>query len=306
VGSGNTVTASGADEWAEMVTSAAYYGYSHGHTFGVFSPNNEEDWGANEGIVMSAAVYASAMNKVASRLDALGMTSVRLIGPETANTVASYVTAMAGYPNLMAKIDHFDFHSYSGTTGGASGLVSSYSGKDFWMSEFSIFDHAFALLNLNAAGIMMWDAYDSVYNHAVLNGHGSSSGNDAGNAPAWIDYNDSTKVYAPRTSFYQFGQLFKYLPLGAQRVDVTSSNGSVLAAAFVHPTSGVVTICGKNNTGSTQIIGGTLAGTPAVSALHFSQTTTTSNMTSGPNVPVTNGTFYVTVPAGSVFTLTTM
>jgi hypothetical protein len=59
---GNQVTTSTQEnEWAEEVTSAAYYGYSHGHTFGLFSPNNEEDLTtSNEGIGMSPAVMPPA------------------------------------------------------------------------------------------------------------------------------------------------------------------------------------------------------------------------------------------------------
>jgi hypothetical protein len=164
---GTTVsTAAQENEWAEEVVSSAYYGYTHGHTFGVFSPNNEEDWGHNEGIIMSASVYGDAMNMVAQRLDALGMSSVRLLGPETSGINSPYSDAMASHPLLLSKVDHFDYHNYGGIVGTAPSIAAGY-GKDFWISEFSVFDHTFDFLDLNTPGMMMWDAYDSVYNHAV-------------------------------------------------------------------------------------------------------------------------------------------
>ena len=58
---GATLDATQKDEWVEEVLSAAYYGYTHGHTFGLFSPDNEEDISHNEGITMSSTLYADAI-----------------------------------------------------------------------------------------------------------------------------------------------------------------------------------------------------------------------------------------------------
>src|SRR4051812_41222567 len=81
---GGSSLASGQDaEFVEEVLSAAYYGYSHGHTFGLFSPNNEMDISYNEGVTMSDTRYADILNRLAGRMDALGMSGVKLLGPET-------------------------------------------------------------------------------------------------------------------------------------------------------------------------------------------------------------------------------
>ncbi len=305
---GGQMAASKEDEWAETVVSAAYYGYSHGHTFGMFSPNNEEDIARHEGIGMTAAIYAASMNKVATRLDALGMSSVRLVGPETSDTLSSYVSALAGYPNVLSKLDHFDFHNYSGSTDNALSVISGYPGKDFWMSEYSQFEHSWNLLDQQSSGLLMWEAYDSVYNHAVLNGLGTAPGNDidAGH-PGWIAYDANTKVYTPRKMFYQFGQLFKWTPLGTQMVDAQTSKSTLEAEAFVHPTSGVITIVGENTSSSTAVIGGTLKNAPTTNVLHYTFTNASNNMATGSDVTVTaGGTFTASVPANTVFTLTTM
>ena len=61
------------------------------------------------------------------------------------------------------------------------------------MTEFSDPAHIFGLLSQNPAGLQVWDAYDSVYNHAILAGRGSTPPNDSGPTPAlfslrWIIY----------------------------------------------------------------------------------------------------------------------
>lgn len=305
---GNTITTTTqTNEWVEMVTSEAYYGYTHGHTFGLFSPNNEEDILANEGITMSGTVYGDAMNKVALKLDALGLTNIRLLGPETA-TPNIYWDNMQPYSTLMGKIDHLDFHSYTQSTNGADADVKAAYGttKNFWISEFALFDDVFPLLTQGPSAIMMWDAYDSVYNHAIVNGHGSTPPNDTGNAPPQIAYNTTTKVYTPRQSFYQFRQVFKYVQPGAKRVSITSSKTGVKAVAFVNTTTGAITIVGYNTTASQQVIGGTMTNVPAASTFHYSRTNSSSNMAAGSDVNISGGAFTATVPANTVFTLTTL
>jgi O-glycosyl hydrolase len=305
---GINVSSAQTDEWAEMVTSAAYYGYSHGHTFGNFAPNNEMDWGHNEGITMTAAVNAAAMNKVATRLDALGLTSMRLVVPEVAQTCngITYWNQLANFPNVMAKVDHMALHDYSGGTCSALGSLqgSAYPTKNLWMSEFSIFDQAFPLLDQGASGLLMWDGYESVYNHGIVNGLGSSPGNDAGNAPALIAYNQSTGVYTPRKSMYQFGQLFKYVPKGSVKIGTSRSGGTGYTYAFYDQSSGRVTIMGQNTGTGSDTITTNLTNLPPVSSFQYYQTNSTQNMQRGTDVAVTGSSFTFTVPANTIYTLT--
>jgi O-glycosyl hydrolase len=304
---GGTVSASQEDEWAEMVTSAAYYGYSHGHTFGLFSPNNEEDWGFNEGIVMSASVYAASLNKVSQRLDALGLSSIRLLGPEVAvvGNLSSYVNAMKTFPAVMAKVDHLDQHNYSGDTGTGSTTAAN-AGKNFWQSEFTDFSQSFSYLNGGASALMVWEAFDSVYNHGIINGLGSSPGNDDGFGPAPIAYNSSTGVYTPRKTFYQFGQIFKFIPAGSVKVAASTSSGSITTQAYYHQASNKVTIVGQNTSASAITLSGSLSNVGTQSALELYYTDNGSaNMQQLSNVAVSGGAFTFSAPANSVFTLTT-
>jgi hypothetical protein len=305
-GGNQITTAAQESEWAEEVVSAAYYGYSHGHTFGLFSPNNEEDFTtSNEGIGMSAAVYAAAMNMVATRLDALGMSSVRLLGPEAGNvdSVSSYASAMKAYPNLMAKIDHMDAHNYGGYLSSAVSSSTS-AGKDFWLSEYTDFNQTFSLLDGGSSGLMVWEGFDSIYNHAIVNGKGTAPGNDDDFGGAPIAYNATTKTYTPRLSFYQFSQLFKFVSPGSVKIGSSSNSASINAEAFTYAPTGKLTIFGQNTSASSQTLSIALNNiTNLPATLAYYQTNSTSNMAQGANVAVSGGTATVTVPANTVFTL---
>lgn len=152
----------------------------------------------------------------------------------------------------------------------------------------------------------MWEAYDSVYNHAVVNGYGTDPGNDSlpfGNTPL-IAYNKTTGVYTPRNEFYYFGQMFRWIPIGAQRVYASSGNSSVKIEAFQDPSTTRLTLVGQNTSGSAQTVAIALDNLAAPTSLQYSQTNSGSHMAQGADVPVSGGSATVTVPANTVFTLT--
>jgi hypothetical protein len=301
---GNSLAPGMEDEFVEEVLSAAYYGYSHGHTFGLFSPNNEMDISANEGVAMSDTRYADVLDRLAGRMDALGMTGVRLLGPESCCNVG-YADPMKSYPTLMADLAHFDFHNYSGDDNGAAGAVAG-TGKDFWISEYATWDQTFTYLDQGAAGLQMWEAYDSVYNHAVLNGHGSDPGNDSltfGDTPL-IAYDKTNGTYTPRKEFYYFGQLFKWVPIGAQRIYAHSGDNDVKIEAFQDQATHRVTLVGENNSDSAQPLSIALNNLAATTTFQYYQTNSDSHMAQGADVPVSADSATVTVPANTTFTLT--
>ena len=132
------------DEWVETVASVAYYARNNRHIqFGLFAPNNESDWDGIEGIRMNSAQHARVMRKLAQKLDAIGLGDLRLVGPDTAavaSGVNDYIPALMAEPAVMAKLDHFTLHNYSGDSGGADSAIrnSAYPGRNFWMTELSI------------------------------------------------------------------------------------------------------------------------------------------------------------------------
>jgi chitodextrinase len=305
---GNTVSnQTQLNEWVEMVTSEAYWGYSHGHTFGQFSPDNEMDISSNEGVTMNTTLYANGLNQIASRFDSLGVSGIHLIGPDTTNpdsTFSNYASAMKTYPAVMSKLDHFAAHSYFGTTGSMDSIASN-AGKDFWMTEFTDFDDSFSLLNQNAAAILVWEGFDSVYNHAIVNGRGSQPGNDDEFGTAPIAYNASTKTYTPRLQFYQFGQLFKYVPVGAVRVSASSSDSTLQTVAFTDASSGRFTLVGNNTSSNSHNVTISLSNIPNLPAsLQYYFTNSSNNMTQGSDVNASGGSITLTVPANTTFTLT--
>jgi O-glycosyl hydrolase len=294
------------DEYAETMAAEAYWGYSHGHTFGYFSPNNEMDISANEGVSMSDTQWADVMNRIAVRLNNLGLTGVKILGPETCCTIG-YFDAMKNYPTLMAKLDHFDFHDYTGQDYGAANAIAG-TGKDFWVSEYSNPDQMFTYLDQGASGLLMWEAYDSVYNHAILNGHGSAPGNDSlsfGDTPV-LAYNKTAKTYTPRTEFYEYEHLFKFVPIGSVRIGATSSSGNVRAEAFKDPVSGRVTIMGDSGDSSSDTITINLANVPSSPSYDVYQTATNSGyqFTKTATSSVSNNSVTITVAAGALFTAT--
>src|SRR5262249_59511538 len=136
------------------------------------------------------------------------------------------------------------------------------------------FDQTFTYLEHGAAGLLMWEAYDSVYNHAVLNGHGRAPGNDSlsfGDTPL-LAYNATTKTYSPRSQFFLFGQLFKWVPIGAQRIGASSGTTSIKLEAFQDPATSRLSLVGQNTSSSAQTLNLSLANVAAPTSLQYSQT----------------------------------
>lgn len=303
---GTTIPNNMEDEAVEMITTMVYYSRNTaGVHFGILDPFNEMDWGHNEGPTLSAAKYVRLMEKISTKLDAMGLSDIRFLGPNTADTgaaVNTYIPAMMASSIIMNKTDHFGLHSYGGGTGGADNMISnsSFPSRNFWMTEYAEPFQAFSLLDENASGLIVWEGFDSVYNHAILNGLGSEPGNDdVGSVP--IAYNKNTKVYTRRKEFYQDKQIFKYLVPGSVRIDTT---GSVNAHAFYHAGTGRVTIIAHRNGASAQTVSVHLTNIPRPQHFEYYKTDSTNNFTRGTDVTVAGGYCQFVIPAGGIVTLT--
>ena len=272
---------------------------------------NEPDWDGLEGPQVDQWQYARVLQKLSVKLDAMGLSDLRFIGPNTAQVttgVDTYLPELFANSVVMSKLDHFGLHNYNGQTGGADARIkgSAYPQKTFWMTELSIPEQIFTMIGQGAAAAQIWDAYDSVYNHGILAGRGSTPPNDAGNLPALMSYNATSGVYSARSQFYQMAT-FRYVMPGSVRIGATESNSSLTVYAFRHPTTGRVTIVGRNIGGSSITLNGSLSSVGSVGALQFYQTSISNNynsFTRGSDAVVTGGSFIVTVPANSYFTLT--
>jgi O-glycosyl hydrolase len=307
---GSHINTTAEDEWVEMVVSLVYYGrVTRGLQIGLFAPMNEPDWDGIEGPNVDQWQYARLMRKLSQKLDAVGLSSVRLVGPDTAQIgtgVTGYMPELMRDSVAMSKIDHFGFHNYAGDSGGADAAIksSAYPGKNFWITEVTNIWDILAHLSQGPSAIMVWDAYDSVYNHAILAGRGTTPPNDVGNGPPLVAYNTSTRVYTPRKGFYECAQLFKFVQPGSQRVRATTSSSSLTLYAFHHGTTGQFTVVGRSTSTSSQVLTGTLQNLQGVTSLKFYQTTGSQNLQPGADVPVNAGSFSATIAANAVFTLT--
>ena len=207
----------------------------------------------------------------------------------------------------MGKLDHFALHNYAGDSGGADAAIksSAYPGKNFWITEVSNAWDIMTHLGQNPSATLVWDAYDSVYNHAILAGRGSLPPNDVGNGPPLLQYDSSTGIYTRRPPFYQIEHIFRFVPKGSVRIGATESNAALQIYAFRHQASGRLTIVGRNTGGSAITVQGSLSGLTAVSGFQFYQTSGGFYFQRGSDVMVTKGAFVFTAPSNSFFTLTT-
>ncbi|HVR19169.1 MAG TPA: hypothetical protein VMS65_05730, partial [Polyangiaceae bacterium] len=304
---GADVSASMIDEWVETVASVAYYGrVTRGLRFGMFSPSNEIDWDGIEGPRMSAQTFATALRRLAQKLDTLGLSDLRLIGPETADInsgLGAYRQAMMAEPIVMQKLAAFALHNYVGSTGGARTILdaSAYPFERFWISELSLIEHVFLSVGGDASAVLVWDGYDSVYQHAILANRGTVPPNDAGNGPALLAYSTATHGYTPRRIYYDFAQLAKWVAPGSVRIGAREDLTDLEAFAFRSAATGRVTIVGRNS-GTARTL--SLSGLGGFSSLDHFRTSSSEKLTELADVVLTNGSASVSVPSGSVFTLT--
>jgi hypothetical protein len=329
MGGGVTNSAS-ESEWVEMIATLLYYARTTAQVqFAMVDPMNETDWDGIEGPQVSAAQYVRLLHNLSLKLDAMGLGDIHFVGPTTAivgTGVGTYLPQMLSDSVIMGKVDHFGLHDYSGNTGGANAAIkgSAYPNKNFWMTEYGVPADSFSFLGQNASATLMWEAYDSVYNHALWRGANapstcapspacsSTAPNDdflntsnCCGIPAPLAYNASTGTYSARQQFYQM-QTFRYIRPGSIRIGASASGLTVYA--FRHPATGQVTIVGRNTGASSIKLSGSLSGVGAVGVLQFYQTSISDNYSSftrGADAIVTGGSFVVTVPVNSYFTLTT-
>ncbi|MBI3331950.1 hypothetical protein HYZ99_03245 [Candidatus Peregrinibacteria bacterium] len=305
-GGSDLPTATAEDEWVETVTAVASYARNNrGLQFGLFAPTNEPDWDIYEGVRMDAFQLPRVFEKLANKLDAIGLGDLRLVGPDTAAVctgVNSYVPEITGNATVMNKLDHFSFHNYAGDSCGAGAAMPP--GKNFWITEVSNIWDTLAHIGQGPSAILVWDGYDSVYNHATRAGRGSTPPNDVGNGTALLSYDTGTRTYTPRKAFYEFAQLFKFVPGGSRRIAANEGNGNVTIYAFHHSATGRVTIVGRNAGAGDVNFSATLANLPAVPMLEFYVTDNSNNFTRGADIPVSGNAFSFTAPGNSVFTLT--
>ena len=303
MGTDTTISQANEDEWVETMASLMYYARNTAHVnFGMIDPMNETDWDGIEGPQVGATQYVRMLHKLSVRLDALGLSDIRFLGPCTASVstgVGTYIPAMLADSVVKAKMAHFGLHTYSGDAGGAASVVQG-TGVNFWMTETADPAQVISLVGQGPSAVQVWEGFDSVYNHAILAGRGTTAPNDdVGFVP--LAYNSTTGIYTKRNYFYQDQALFKFVTPGSVRIAAAEST-SVILFAFYHQASGRVTIIGQNP-GSATSFTTTLSNLPALTTMEFYQATSSAFQRLA-DVTVTGGTSFTFSAPSGFFTLT--
>ena len=295
------ITAGLEDEWAETIASLVYYAkVTRGLQFTLLGPANEVDWDGIEGPQVDQWQYALLLHKLAQKLDAIGLSDIRFVGPDTADInsgVNAYLPQLLADSVVMAKLQHFGFHNYADVAGGADAAIkgSAYPNRDYWVTEAGFGndyygpDHLMTQMKNGAASAGVWDAYTSAYNHRPNDGD------------PMIDLMSGTWV--PEPSFYAFKQLFKFAQPGATRIGATGSASNLLALAFQNVATGQITVVGHNQTGG-RTLKIAFSNLPVMSALQFYMTTTSRHFERQPDVTTVNSVATITVDTDAYFTLT--
>src|SRR2546422_2420565 len=194
-----------ADEWVEMILSYVYYArFTRNLSFGRLAPFNESDWDCKEGICADGPTLALVLDKMARRLDALGLGDLRFIQPDTATADAaanSHISEMMRYPALMSKVEDFGFHNYAGYDATVPSVIaqSAYADRGFWVTEHVLgntqdlvmVENLMNHIDAGATAALVFKAYDQQDNH-----------HPPGEDVAKGMLAESGGVYTPRKSFY--------------------------------------------------------------------------------------------------------
>jgi O-glycosyl hydrolase len=324
------------EDYAKMLASALIYARKNQNLqFTVVPPLNEPDIAQNTGVYLpgKATQYITLVNDLARLLDTNGMSDVRFSSPNLATIQTSWMATMMQDSYFMSKLAHFGLHSYVGNTPGPSGVEafiqqSAYPHTPFWMSEFNVWCHsclngtggdgswtnaqavASALLSHLADGAsaaLVYEAYDSIYN-----GYYAGTGQDVpGTWGFWglfavDDIYAAHKTYTPRKQFYTMAQITRFVPPGAQRIDVSGAGIPLTVLGFYNTNNGQFTLTGVNTNHSAVSLTCRLTSLPASGSLELYYTDSTNNLFDSGAVPINDHAFTATVPPDCVFTLATI
>jgi O-glycosyl hydrolase len=308
------------DEWVEMIASLLIYARDReGLAIDLLAPLNEIDVGPPEGPKVGAEQYAGLMHRLSLRLDELGLGDVRLVVPDLtfSSNAKQYLPPLLADDLVAGKVAAFAVHDYGGDIADMRGILDASTHPDarFWMSEYSQWcaacekidkhteswslgaDTASFLLRYLARGAgaaLLYDGVDGYYIH-----HGRFQ--------AWgiLAYNPDTGEFAPRTRFNTSAQIFRFVRPGMVRIAAEESSGGLSLLAFLDPSSGALSIVGRNPTAHPVTLNATLSGLSAPPALTRYETTAAANMSQGVAFSPA-GSFSVQIAADSVFAISSL
>jgi len=313
------------EEFVESIAALLYYARNTAKIqFALVSPLNETDIvsstkGADhpDGIVEGpnipdATQVVRIIEKLARKLDAIGMSDVRFVAPDAAGDqlFKSCFEEMVKDSYLMDKLAYWGVHDYGTNAKNYFNIINTHANpnKSFWVTEMAGIGNLLGQLGDSASSYIFWDGFDCVYQHARRNGYGSAPPND------WVfwfgpevgkpllEYLPSTNSWSPRKQFYQFAQVFKFVKPGARLIGSIVNDSSLIVRSFLNP-DGQVVIVGLNSDKESITLNGTLTNMPAIGRLAMTYTNSEKNLQKGSDICLDNNEMKVNIPPDCVFTL---
>ncbi|MCW3118167.1 MAG: hypothetical protein JWM28_2249 [Chitinophagaceae bacterium] len=308
------------EEYVEMLASFFYYAKNKKRLqFGLISPTNESDW-RKEGPKLDPRHYAIVMRKLIDRMASLGMGDVQYVGPDPADMkrgIKEYIPELMKDPLIMAKMAHFGVHSYGGYYADIDSALkhSAYPHSGFWVTEWNewrdglddgvvgVNDYNFAaecvnhlldLLQHGATGMMVWEGYDSYYEH-----HAPSPFSYWG----ILAYDHQHKTYSPRKHLYAISQVSAFIKSGSWQTGNAISLDSVRVLSFYDSTSQSLVITGINRRKTPLTLEIALANLPAIHHLELYYTNEQLNFQRNTDIIVSSHHASPAIPANCIFTL---
>jgi len=324
-GTDHTIAVNMEDELVESIAALLYYmRQTAGIQFTLVSPMNETDIMAMtrsarhpDGIVEGpnipeAVQYVRIVRKLAGKLDAIGMSDIRFVAPDSGGDrlFGDCLDEMVRDEYLMGKLKCWGVHQYGSDAGNYRNRIfkSSYPTRPFWVTETAGISNMLGQLDDNATAYIFWDGFDCVYQHGMRNGYGSVQPNDwvfwlAGEeGKPLIEYSESTESWKPRKQFFEHAQIMKFVRPGSIRIGITGQDSSLSAYAWLD-SDGNLVILGRNNSGRIAVVTGMLTALPAQKNMKLIFTNSTANLTERKDVILSGTGFTVSIPPESVFTL---
>lgn len=318
---GETVDAGKEDEFVEMLVSFLQYAtYRQQLKIGMLAPFNESDI-QKEGPRLNEHRYVNLLKKIMIRMKQSGMNDIRFVGPDAAdmkNNVRRYIPEMMKDSLVMTGIKVFAVHSYGGYYAPVDSLLknSAFPESKFWVTEWNAwrdglddgimteYNYTFAadcirylvdLLKNGAAAAMVWEGYDSYYDH---------------HAPSlfsyWgiLGYEKGTGKYIPRKHFYTISQISKYLQPGSWQIASNSSNKNIPAFAFFNPHTHTPALIGLNRSSSLVKADIALENLPPVATAELTYTDSVHNLQKQKIYrPDKKGKLIIDIPANCIYSI---
>jgi hypothetical protein len=238
------------DDLAVMLASLAEYAiHDLGLDFSLLAPLNEPDHDGKEGPQVSLGQFRVLLESLVRELDARGLRSVKIVGPDTAWGPARYVSALRS-SGALARVERFGIHGYGKPLQPVAGRPASRS----WVTETAQWcnscdtdgapdggEWAFASdggdlvledLGRGFGAVLLFEGFDGYYLH-----HASRS--------SWgMLRRTADGGWEPRERFWVSAQLARFIRPGAAVTWQRTAGDGLVLLSLVGPEPGAVAILG--------------------------------------------------------------